>query len=223
MAHRPLTPRRALHDVSGLQGRLVARVRTVHGLWVKGSSGANAVNATVVLSCGKYGSPKKVKSRPIATTPVGRGSDVSLATVAWAPDQEELHMELSRASTLKVFVKSHDTQEDSLGTGELRLPNLDLVTGAEHLVCVPLSPQGELFLSLQFEDNSELFGADLALVCTRERQPIPHIVSKCIQAVEAHGLSTGKWHGQRKKVGTGNRHGCVCTGKKHWYSMRVHG
>eukprot|EP00045_Choanoeca_perplexa_P016342 m.219388 g.219388 ORF g.219388 m.219388 type:complete len:680 (+) comp17232_c0_seq3:135-2174(+) len=64
-----------------------------------------------------------------------------------------------------------------------------LIDGTEHNLELPLEPEGTLYLSVVFQDASNLFGLPLADVCRREQRPIPHIITKCVEEIQRRGLT----------------------------------
>ncbi|EDQ92179.1 uncharacterized protein MONBRDRAFT_5934 [Monosiga brevicollis MX1] len=63
-----------------------------------------------------------------------------------------------------------------------------LIDGKEQALNMSLSPAGRLFMSISFDDASNLFGLPLADVCRREQRSIPHLITKCVYEIDQRGL-----------------------------------
>ena len=101
--------------------------------------------------------------------------------------------EVDGAESLSFVVKDWDFagRNELCGTAEVDLSELALRNEEKRTLCLPLTDKGELRVALEFQDRSCLFGLDVQTVCFNEKTDVPIIVTKCIQAVESHGLDRG--------------------------------
>jgi hypothetical protein len=82
-------------------------------------------------------------------------------------------------------------KDDVCGTATVCLLEHDLLEAKVHPLTVQLHPQGELKITLAFEDTQCLFGMDIEQVCLREGTDVPMVVTKCIAEIDARGLEEG--------------------------------
>ena len=165
---------------TGLSGSLKIHVLSAKDLRACDMRGISS-DPYCIFTCVPEPIPRKVK------TSVKRKT----LNPAW---EETLSLAISRAKQLCITVKDYNFlgMHDVCGEAVIDLETCPFVDGQVSL-CVALTPQGDLRLALEFLDEKCLFGLDIARVCRREGASVPHIVTRCITAIETFGLDSGAY------------------------------